>query len=516
MKQTLAFDKYRPLRRLAVGGMGEIFLAQQEVGLVPGVERWIVLKTVLPQGGNEDVLLMQFLDEAKVVASLNHPNIVLVHEVGVWDGEHTIALEFIDGVDLAELLTRLGRSKRTLPDSCIARIVRDAALALHHAHSAMGPTGEPLAIVHRDVSPQNLMLRRDGITKVLDFGVAKIADGAVRTASGVIKGKRGYMSPEQIHAETLDHRSDQFSLGIVFWELCTGERLFRGLSDLQVFQAILSGHIPPFAELGSPPRPELESVLRRMLATSREARFADCQEVAEVIEATSPKLASDRELASLLESEFPERTNAKFFNPRLDEIHSSTDLSAPTRAIALDQTAIAQRSKASLRLALFGTAALVAGIAVATVGFSILSERNEDTTLASTVETPPPSPTLPETETETEPKPVAPAPAVANPAPVAPKPRAKRRESQVKRVAPPGSLTLQTTPWTNVFVDGEKIGMTPIFELELPSGVRKLRLVNEKQGIDERTRVKIRPGRTERLKLDFAQKGAANARGSAP
>jgi serine/threonine protein kinase len=273
---------YEILERIGVGGMGEVFLARQR--LVRGVERLVILKTILPKLARHMPFVHQFLDEARVAATLNHPNIVSIHEVGEADGEWFIAMEYIRGVDLLQLLQAAEKLGERVPPGVVATMVRDAALGLHHAHMATDAQGRPLNVVHRDVSPQNLMVRIDGVTKVLDFGIAKSSNRLEETMPGTFRGKLSYMSPEQAAGEEVDARSDQFSLGIVLWELLTGDRLFGSDSPAKTMRRVLSGAVSPPSSVAPGVDPTLEIIAMRMLRQRPDERYADCAAVAAALD----------------------------------------------------------------------------------------------------------------------------------------------------------------------------------------------------------------------------------------
>ena len=279
--QNLIFGKYELIKRLALGGMGEVFLARQTGG-VSGTERLVILKSLLPELAEQDGFVDQFLDEARVAAKLNHPNIVQMYEAGLWNGMHFIAMEYIRGDNLSRI-QKVARARRIpLPIHLMVRIARDALLGLGHAHVAVDEmTGQPLTVVHRDVSPQNIMVRIDGVTKLVDFGIAKAANKLDRTKTGVLKGKLQFMSPEQVMGEDVDARTDQFAMGVVLWELLTGQRLFQGDNEIQILRAVSTQPIarPSAMTPGIPP--ELESVVMRMLDRDKTKRYASCAEAAD-------------------------------------------------------------------------------------------------------------------------------------------------------------------------------------------------------------------------------------------
>lgn len=280
---SLVFGKYERLRRLARGGMGDVFLARHR-GLA-GIDRLAILKSLREDLAQNPSFREQFLDEARVAALLNHPNIVALYDVGEWEGETFIAMEYIAGEDLAKLWLAAAKRGVGLPFQVSVRIVHDACLGLEHAHRAVDLQQRPLLVVHRDVSPQNIMVRLDGVTKVVDFGIAKAANRVTQTRVGTVKGKLQYMSPEQARGEPLDARSDQFSLGAVLWELCTGTRLFKSETDHEVLEKILVREIPPPSRHVDHFPAALERTIMRMLERERSRRFPDLGAVAAELKA---------------------------------------------------------------------------------------------------------------------------------------------------------------------------------------------------------------------------------------
>ena len=272
------FGKYEVIKRLAVGGMGEVFLARQTG--IPGFERHSILKSLLPDVAEQAGAIDEFLDEARVAATLNHPNVVSIYEVGLWEGIYYIAMEYIDGDNLSGLRKAALACGQFVPFEISARIIRDAADGLDHAHRAKDMTGKAMEIVHRDISPQNIMVRRDGVTKVVDFGIARAANRSTRTKTGMTKGKLAYMPPEQVRGQPVDGRSDQYALGVVLWELLTGKRLFQGDSDIDLMQLVLRGKIPKPTEIDPAVPAELEAITLQMLERDANSRYPTCHDVA--------------------------------------------------------------------------------------------------------------------------------------------------------------------------------------------------------------------------------------------
>ena len=302
-QSQLVFDKYEIIKRLAVGGMGEIFLALQR-GFA-GFDRLAIIKTLLPELAEQEGFIDQFLDEARVAATLNHPNIVCIYEVGLWDGIHFIAMEYINGESIARLKAAARKLGKAIPLPISARIVHDAALGLDFAHHAADPDGRLLNVVHRDVTPHNIMVRTDGVTKVVDFGVARASNRSTRTTSGTMKGKIPYMPPEQISCGELDGRTDQWALGVVLWELLTGQRLFKADTDVATIQHILHGPLSAPSEVASEVPPELDAIVMRMLERKKEDRYLRLSEVADALRSymdSTSRRSHEGEVAKFVQS----------------------------------------------------------------------------------------------------------------------------------------------------------------------------------------------------------------------
>jgi serine/threonine protein kinase len=268
--------RYEILRRLGVGGMGEVYLARATG--VEGFEKIVVLKKLLAGLVSADLaFLHMFLDEARIAAGLNHPNIAQVYDMGCEDGEYFYAMEFIHGEDLRAVLRRVDELEQRVPLDQAVTIAVGIAAGLHYAHERNDPNGRPLRIVHRDVSPSNVLISYDGATKIVDFGLAKAVTSQHRTQAGAIKGKLAYMSPEQARGEALDHRSDIFSLGIILWEMLTREPLFPRVGGLDVIQAVTDQPIAPPSTKRPDVGPELDRIVLKALARDREERYASAQ-----------------------------------------------------------------------------------------------------------------------------------------------------------------------------------------------------------------------------------------------
>jgi eukaryotic-like serine/threonine-protein kinase len=262
--------------------MAQIYLARQS-GLGE-FERHVVLKTILRERASDQRFITMFLDEAKLAATLNHQNIAQVYEVDQADGAYFMAMEYVHGENARAILETTLRRGWTIPLELAVMIVSGAAAGLHHAHERKGKQGQPLNIVHRDVSPANVMVGYDGSVKVLDFGIAKAEERATKTVGGTIKGKYGYMSPEQCKGRPIDRRSDIFALGICLYELTTLRRAFKGNDDFETMKRIVAGDVilPSVAVAGYPR--ELEAIILTAMANDPNARFQTAQEMIEALD----------------------------------------------------------------------------------------------------------------------------------------------------------------------------------------------------------------------------------------
>src|SRR5690348_8887591 len=260
MRHPTKFGKYLLRERIAVGGMAEVFVAKA-FG-VEGFERLLAIKKILPTMGEDSEFIHMFVDEARIAVQLAHANIVQVLELGKHDENLYIAMEYISGRDLRQLIDRFRKRQQALPIPQACLIVAEVCEALDYAHRKRDAQGRPLGIVHRDVSPQNVLVGFEGGVKLIDFGIAKAESRLSQTQSGILKGKFSYMSPEQVKEHPLDGRSDVFACGILLWEMVSGEKLFTGDSDVAVLEKVRKASVPP-------PRncpPELAKVVLKALA----------------------------------------------------------------------------------------------------------------------------------------------------------------------------------------------------------------------------------------------------------
>ena len=273
------FGRFDILGRLALGGMAEIFLAR-ESGPGRGI-RPVVLKRILPHVADDPRFVEMFLHEAELAMNLNHPNLCTIYEFGEQEGEYFIAMEWVFGVSITQMHKHLFEQNQAgIEPRIVARIACDVADALHYAHQARDTEGNPLKLVHRDVTPDNIMVSFDGKVKLLDFGVAKAASQRLKTEAGMLKGKFAYMSPEQYQGQELDGRADVFSLGACMYEAATGLALFHRASEYETMGAIVMDEPAPRAREAKPGLPTgLDIIIARALEKDRERRFGSAGEL---------------------------------------------------------------------------------------------------------------------------------------------------------------------------------------------------------------------------------------------
>ncbi len=282
MSEQPRFGKYSVVARIGVGGMAEVF--QARLSGLGGFDKLVVLKRILVSHATEPEFVEMFLDEARIAANLNHPNIVQIYEVDQIGGVPYIAMEYVRGPTLASLIKRSSRDKN-LHYGHAARILSGVCAGLHYAHNARDVKGERLQIVHRDVSPQNVIVSNEGVPKLLDFGVAKAKGKLSVTGTGRIKGKLRYMAPEVLRGEEIDWRADVFAAGVCLYELTTGQDLFRAESEPELIARVTKGEVEKPSKLVKGYPAELEKIVLQALEPERRKRIQTAREMAEALDA---------------------------------------------------------------------------------------------------------------------------------------------------------------------------------------------------------------------------------------
>ncbi|HYV44991.1 MAG TPA: protein kinase [Myxococcaceae bacterium] len=279
MKAPVLFGKYLLLERINVGGMAEVFIAKA-FG-IEGFERVLAVKKILPTMAADAEFITMFIDEARISVQLNHANIVHIHELGKHDDSFYIAMEYVSGPDLRTILDRFRAGNARMPIAQAAFIASKICEGLDYAHRKKDGRGMNLDIIHRDVSPQNVLISYEGEVKIIDFGIAKAANRTHQTQAGILKGKFAYMSPEQVQGRQIDRRSDIFAVGNILFEMLTGERLFVGGSDFSVVEKVRNAEVPSVREIDPEIPTGLEQILYRALAREPTERYQWASEMQE-------------------------------------------------------------------------------------------------------------------------------------------------------------------------------------------------------------------------------------------
>jgi hypothetical protein len=290
-------SQYVPVARLARGGMAEIILAR--LGGTGGFEKLVVLKRLLPHLAGKQRLVSMFLHEACVAARISHPNVCQVLELGEAAGHYNIVMEYLEGAIVGQIAQALPAVRGAFEVRLLAEVFRQLCAGLHHAHDSLAADGQPAGLVHRDVSPQNLLVTFDGVAKVLDFGIAKSSRSLDQTRAGVALGKASYMSPEQVRCETLDRRTDVFSLGVVLHEALTGRLLFHRETPAETCRAVLAGRIPDVRETQPAVPAALAAAVHRALAPHRNGRLASAAELGALLTSAVAPLGGPLHTAEL-------------------------------------------------------------------------------------------------------------------------------------------------------------------------------------------------------------------------
>nr|WP_240359938.1 serine/threonine-protein kinase [Pyxidicoccus trucidator] len=545
--------KYEVVTQLSVGGMAELFLGFTSGP--GGFRKYVVIKRILPDVRDNEQFERMFLDEARITAAFNHPNIAQVFDLGQEDDGLYLAMEFIAGQNLNQITGGCLRKKQQMPIGFTLSVARDVCMALHYAHTFTAASGEPSPVIHRDVAQKNVMVTYDGVVKLLDFGIAKAKGSLERTSAGTVKGTTGYMSPEQVRGDKLDGRSDLFSVGVMLHELITGARLFAGKNERDEMMKILEAPIPWPSHVAPHVPEEVSKVVMQALERSREKRFLNGRDMARAIEAAGGRLLMDSDhRASMMKELFAERMAATrsllesaegtanssmvdkakralraddgpYLPERVDESTPQNGVSAvprkPSRraratgkqpAMVAD-TAETERKPSKLANVLWGLV-LLAIVVGGGFGAWRLSQ-----VLNATVE-PVPEPEELRTFQDGPQLPVYREPGTDGGTAVAqvkvePSPPVREDKdgdgTKPERGSEPvvrgkGKLTLVVTPDAEVYLSGKKkklekrLGRTPMFNVALPVGENKLVIVGP-DGKHRRLSVPIEPGKTEKLRL---------------
>ncbi|MFT3712255.1 MAG: serine/threonine-protein kinase [Archangium sp.] len=546
--QPIEFGKYRLIRRIAVGGMAQIWLAVQRGP--HGFEKTAVLKVILPELCSNDEFVQMFLDEARLAATLDHNNVVRIYDFGEVGGQYYLAMEHLPGEDLASIMQASKRAERMVPIATACDVIVGAATGLHFAHELTDQNGRPQNVVHRDVSPSNVIVTYHGTVKLVDFGIARAESNITKTAAGTLKGKVAYVSPEQAAGDPLDRRSDVFALGTVLYELVTLQRPFKRESDLATLKAVVSAPIPVPSSIRPQVPPALDAIILKAMERDLEQRYQSAAELADalasflvsqqyvrseraVAEFMNGLFDADRRMGKLriaqisLEPSAKTPSQLKHLPQHLSPIRSHPTLPAaelapapsplgapevtasgssipvvegiPTQVGEPTLARMQRERKARAAIAVGVGIVLLVGVAYLVTHLPSSEEPKKEPVIAKVV--PPP---VVVKEPVKEPPPVPTAAVDAGLAAETPKPvEPPKTDQPVKtpvKIAK-GKLTLDTTPYTEVFLKGRKLGDTPLVEVTLPPGIHVLTLVNDAKGIKRAIEVEISAGKTTTKKL---------------
>jgi eukaryotic-like serine/threonine-protein kinase len=550
---------YEIVASLGRGGAGEAFLA---LAAGPkGFRKLVVLKLLHPELEENLEVVDQFLDEARLAGRLNHPNIVPTLEVGLHEVQHFIAMAYLEGLPLGRVLAMLAQRGERIEPAIAARIAVELLDALAYAHSLRDFDGSPLHVVHRDVSPPNVFVCWDGSVKLLDFGIARAASRRASTDSGLIKGKFGYIAPEQASGEDVDRRADLWSAGVVLWEMLTGHRMFPARNDVGTLHALVAGVLTPVTKFAPDTPAGLVAVLDGVLQRDPDDRYRSADAMRDVLAAwldEQPHAVTRDDVAAWLGDAFVgERERQQGLlrtcvgGARLGASATGSFHVAPKgpssesrRISTLPPRPEPPRPKLALgpiAFALLAVAALVGIVVTSATRESASAVREERASEAGVRTTqlavaPPVAPNaVDEAVAIAPPSPVETSPSELQPVVAPGSVRAVRRPTSESRgteregagvesvegagledaegaglegaveeptlEAATGWLTLDTTPWATVSLDGRVLGHTPLMRVELPAGQHDLLLENPERGIRRVYVVSVRAGETTARRL---------------
>jgi serine/threonine-protein kinase len=305
-------QRYRVLNRIAAGGMAEVFRA--ESAGVEGFKKTVAIKRVLPHLAEKKQFIGMFLDEARLSAHLSHSNCVQVFDIGVGDNTFFIVMEYVDGADLKALIEHQRKQNKPFPLQEACLICLKICEGLEYAHTAKDSKGRDLHIVHRDMSPPNVLITRYGEVKIVDFGLAKANSQLEKSEPGIIKGKFGYLSPEAAYGRPVDLRTDVFAVGIILWEMLAGRRLFLGETDLETVRQVQAANIPPVSKFNPFCNRDVEAVLAKVLARDPEQRYQSARDLGRDLSELmyrAGRAASSFDIADLLAPVVTQRDNSR-------------------------------------------------------------------------------------------------------------------------------------------------------------------------------------------------------------
>jgi serine/threonine-protein kinase len=496
---VLSFGPYETLSRIAAGGMGEVFMARRTGA--GAFEKKVALKVLLPHLAHDREFVERFFDEARLVARMNHPNIVQIFDVGETDGRPWLAMALVHAVSLSRLQQAAAKKER-VPLPLVRLIATGLLEGLAYAHALKGPRGEALGVVHRDISPSNLLVSTDGAVLLTDFGIAKASINMHRTQPGQLRGKLSYLAPEMLTAETVDQRADLFSAAVTLFQLATGVSPFLKSTDGETMDAVIAAHPPQARALRGDLGQGMAAALHRALERQPSARFANAREMREAF--CDGPVASAPELG-----EYVRRLCGAQLEVFAEEPSITPSREVGTSSLPLGGGSITRPSSRRRVRAFSG--AFAATLLLLLGGWWAM--RSDEPPALQLEPAPPP---LVEHEPEREPIVALPAPASGASAetPSVPPGRPARprpRPASPHPTHPPtvesvsvGFLTADAAPWADVFLDGVEVDRTPLSRYPVRSGSHTLTFKSSDGRKIERP-VKIEQGQVQVVRVEFPQ-----------
>lgn len=535
------FGDYEIEGRIGAGGMAEVYVATRRGA--EGFKKRVCLKRVLTGDERDGDLVRHFQDEARLAAHLHHPTIAAVHDLGQVDGKWFMSMELVEGIDLRTLVTALKARGERAPLEVVFQVAQDVSTALAYAHGLV-IDGKPAGIVHRDVTPSNVLLSIHGEIKLADFGIAKASTRLHRTRTGVVKGKVPYMAPEQALGDALDQRTDLFALGVMLYELCAGRRPHDGATDLDTLTNAQKARREPLSKIAPDVPFELVSLIDRMLAPKPAGRPNDAQAVLDALAGMPSSSSARRTIAALVvsardprkQSMAPRRADGApetraagvrlARNATVEALDGPTMVSAPTlepTTLHSSETSAAPRASSTVlaQFALgFGVVFTLGALGLLAIVLVFAGDRIAEAAVGSSSPTPSaPIAVAPQVAAIAPPKPPEEAPQVrATPAPIvdAPPPSSPRRsrprsersderpersdERHVSSRPHTGHLAVLAFPFGDVDIDGDHAGRAPV-DRELSEGEHTVVVTNGDRRISRTATV--RRGQTTHLEIDL-------------
>ncbi len=491
---------YELIKKIAGGGMGEVFVARR-TGM-GNFEKRVALKLLLPHLVSSPELVQRFHEEARLAARMHHPNIVEIFDVGESDGRPFIAMQLVDGVTLGKLVREAGRRGERLPLPIVRHIATGLCEALQYAHALTDGKGQALQVVHRDVTPGNILISRNGAVLLADFGIARIRDGSM-TQPGVFRGKAAYVAPEQVlsHAR-IDARADVYSAALTLYEALTGEHPFKREQAKDSLRAVLEAKMSPAELLRDDVKPRMAAALKKALAFQPHDRFSSAREFREAFvdgpSATAPELVDF--VARFAPPDEDDSADAVVEGTRSILTVTPTQLELPSQQIAPPPPASRRGLGVLVTVLTLGAVGAVAAWALATPAAVLPREVTPPPPVATTLEVPVAVVELAPPETE---PPVVDEPALPAPSPrLRPTPKKVTKPAVANAALRVGYLSADAAPWAEVSLGGKVLDRTPFSKFPVPVGRHTVVFKGPKGETQQRV-ITVSEGEVTAVRVEF-------------